>query len=88
MPLFNYKENTIMKIFILNALVSSTVIIIAMYVNDAFIKYYRKKNRKDPDISTPASLLVVFGASFISYMLGFLLLHYLLGYGDTSTGIL
>ena len=81
MPLIkNFKSTTIWKAFILNSIVSTLVIILAITIKDRMDKYTDKKGKKitrTTDLKIlGATILVTFSATLMAYILMYITVGY------------
>ena len=84
MPLISgFKETSIWKAFILNSIVSSLVIIIALTVKSKFDTF--SSNNKDTNEvkqqTNFKSILLTILATFISSMIAYSIMYFFVGYG-------
>jgi ABC-type spermidine/putrescine transport system permease subunit I len=88
MPLISgFKSTNIWKAFILNSIMSSLVIIIALTVKSNFDTFSNNKdiNKDTNNIKQRTnfkSILLTIVATFISYMIAYSIMYFLFGYGD------
>ena len=85
MPLISgFRSTTIWKAFILNALASSLIILVAITVKDKLDTYKYTKSEQSYDIIRKTSfknLIFTFVITFVSSLTAYIILYILFGYG-------
>lgn len=81
MPLFEYHAVNINRAFLLNAIASGFVIIIALYIKGHFDIYRDNKGNVVTHHTTLKSIGLTFLAAVLSSLLAFYLLHFITGFG-------
>ena len=82
MPIVNFKATTVWKAFMLNALASSVIIVLAIVIKSNLDKYTIEKNKIKRE-STLASISYTFLFTFISTFLAYTLMFFIFGFGSS-----
>ena len=86
MPLIrDFKATTIWKAFILNALVSALVLVIAITIKGKLDNYVITKGNEIDRQSTWKSVMITFMFAFISSFLAYTLMYFTFGFGIGMT---
>jgi hypothetical protein len=82
MPLItNFRATTIWKAFVLNALVSALIILIAIIIKGKFDNYVDSKGNKVKRHSTWSGNIFTFLFTFLSTFCAYVLMYITFGYG-------
>lgn len=76
-----FTANTIWKAFILNALLSSVIILIAIVIKGNLDNYIDKKGNQVKRYTTWKSIIITFVLTFITTFCAYLLMHFIFGFG-------
>ena len=81
MPLIKgFKSTTIFRAFVLNALASSLIIVVAMNIKDYFDRF-DLKGEINSNVNSYKSILYTFIFTFASTLIAYTIMYYLFGYG-------
>lgn len=81
MTLYEYRATTYLHAFVLNALASALIIVIAIYIKGRFDKYSAPDGQTVVHTTNFRSLGYTFMFTFIASIGAYALMHYTLGYG-------
>lgn len=89
MPLIkNFRATTPWKAFILNALVSSIVIVLALYIKGALDSYHVEDDNVDNNLNDKVkhrtsfkSVGITFAVTFVASLGAYFLMHFTFGFG-------
>ena len=86
MPLIKgFRSTTIWKAFVLNSMVPSLVILIAISVKSRFDKYYDNDDNEIKKKTSWKGIFAMLIATFITSMLAYTIMYFVFGYGDAMT---
>ena len=76
-----FTANTIWKAFVLNALLSSVIILLAIVIKGNLDNYIDKQGNQVKRKTSWRSILITFVLTFITTLCAYLLMHFIFGFG-------
>lgn len=82
MPLIkNFRSDNIWKAFILNSIVSTLIIVMAITIKDRLDKYTDKKGNRINRSTDSKSLGITVAITFVATLIAYILMYITVGYG-------
>lgn len=82
MPLLEYKATSYLHVFVLNALASALIIVIAIYIKGRFDTFRDSDGNKVKQRANFRGMFMTFLFTFVASIAGYAFLHYTIGYGE------